>query len=109
MHLIGRADFRPRGVRRLPIQCDAYNRSIARGWESKSVEAQMEESGAAMPAKKESTTTPEELQQQQKKAELMLSRSRVAQQLEASTNERYSEMLRRALAELDAQIAAMTD
>jgi len=82
---------------------------MARGWESKSVEAQMEESGAAMPAKKESTTTPEELQQQQKKAELMLSRSRVAQQLSESNNERYAEMLRQALAELDAQMEKLAE
>ncbi len=81
---------------------------MARGWESKSVEAQMEESGAAMPAKKESTTTPEELQLHQKKAELNLSRSRVAQELQASTNERYSEMLRQALAGLDKQILKLS-
>ncbi len=81
---------------------------MARGWESKSVEAQMEESGAAMPAKKESTTTPEELQLHQKKAELNLSRSRVAQELQASTNERYSEMLRQALAGLDEQILKLS-
>ncbi len=82
---------------------------MARGWESKSVEAQMEESGAAMPAKKESTTTPEQLHQRQKQAELKLSRSRVAQELEASTNDRYSQMLRRALAELETQITKLPD
>ena len=81
---------------------------MARGWESKSVEAQMEESGAAMPAKKSNETTPEELQRKQKKAELKLSRSRVAQQLEASTNERYTEMLRHALVELDEQILKLS-
>ncbi len=82
---------------------------MARGWESKSVEAQMEESGAAMPAKKESTTTPEELHRQQKKAELKLSRSRVAQQLSESSNDRYSQMLQQALAELEAQITKLPD
>jgi hypothetical protein len=82
---------------------------MARGWESKSVEAQMEESGAVMPAKKESTTTPEELQRHQKKAELKLSRSRVAQQLSESSNDRYSQMLRQALAELEAQITKLPD
>lgn len=82
---------------------------MARGWESKSVEAQMEESGAAMPAKKESTTTPEELQRKQKTAELTMSRNRVAQQLAESSSERYSEMLRRALAELDAQLARLAE
>ena len=82
---------------------------MARGWESKSVEAQMEESSAAAPAKRRAEFTPEELQRQRRLADLKLSRSRVAQQLEASTNERYSEMLRRALAELDAQIAVLAE
>ena len=86
-----------------------YNRGMARGWESKSVEAQMEESSATAPAKKTAEPTAGELQRQRKMAELKLSRSRAAQQLEASSNERYSEMLRRALAELDAQIAELTD
>jgi hypothetical protein len=77
---------------------------MARGWESKSVEAQMEESIADQAAKGRSALTPEELQRKRKKADLMLSRSRVRQQLEASRNERYSELMRRTLAELDAQI-----
>ena len=88
---------------------DAYNRRMARGWESKSVQAQMEESGAAMPAKRESTTTPEELHRQQKRDELQLSRIRVAQQLIESSNERYGEMLRHALAELDGQLATLAN
>jgi len=37
----------------------------------------------------------------------MLSRKRVLQQLECSTSERYSELLRRTLADLDAQIAEL--
>ena len=38
---------------------------------------------------------------------MTLSRKRVLQQLERSTNERYSELLRRTLALLDAQIGAL--
>jgi len=34
-------------------------------------------------------------------------RKRILQQLETSSNERYSELLRRTLADLDAQIAAL--
>ena len=79
---------------------------MARGWESKSVEAQMEES-AAKPARARMALTPEQLQNQRKKTDLILSRRRVAQQLEESTNERYSELLGRALAELDKQIAEL--
>jgi hypothetical protein len=78
---------------------------MARGWESKSVEAQIEELGAAEPVKARAAVTPEQLEKQRRKTDLMLSRSRVVQQLEQSTNERYSDLLRQALAELDKQIA----
>jgi hypothetical protein len=81
---------------------------MARGWESKSVEAQMEESAAAEPAKSKAQLTPEELLRRKKRADLMLSRSRVVQQLAESTNERYSELLRRTLAALDQQINALS-
>jgi len=87
----------------------AYNPLMARGWESKSVEAQMEESVAAEPAKsKKAQLTPEELLRRKKRADLMLSRSRVVQQLAESSNERYSELLRRTLAALDQQINALS-
>lgn len=80
---------------------------MARGWESKSVEAQTEEPVASAPAKSRAQVTPEELQRRQKKADLRLSRCRVVQQLAESVNERYSELLRRTLAELDRQIDAL--
>jgi len=77
---------------------------MARGWESKSVEAQMEESKAAPAQNRQPTPTPEERKGERKRAELHLSRKCVAQQLTASTNERYSAMLRQALADLDRQL-----
>lgn len=82
---------------------------MARGWESKSVEAQQEESSSARPGKSRAPLTPEELQREQKKADLMLSRSRIMQQLQLSDNERYAELMRQTLAELDRQIAALAD
>jgi hypothetical protein len=85
----------------------SYNRGMARGWESKSVEAQMEESVSAEPARKREVLTSEELQKQRRKTDLELSRTRVAQQLEQSANERYSELLQRTLAELDRKIAEL--
>ena len=85
-----------------------YNQGMARGWESKSVEAQMEESSAPKEVRRNlSAATPDELARRQKHAALKLSRSRTAQQMETSTSERYSEMLRRALEDLDQQIAAL--
>jgi hypothetical protein len=79
---------------------------MARGWESKSVETQMEESFAPTPERKR-VLSPADLQREKKCTELLLSRHHVAEQLAQSTNERYSEMLQRALADLDAQIAKL--
>jgi hypothetical protein len=80
---------------------------MARGWESKSVESQMEESRESKPATGKATLTAEELLRQQKKADLTLSRKRITQQMEASSSEKYSELLRRTLADLDKQIAEL--
>ena len=82
---------------------------MARGWESKSVEAQMEEAHSARPTKAKLALKAEQAQNQIKKADLMLSRNRVVQQLAHSTNERFNELLRRTLADLDAQITALAD
>ena len=80
---------------------------MARGWESKSVEAQIEDSSFNNPSEPGPKTTPQERQTIFKKSDLMLSRKRVLQQLEHSPNERYSELLRRTLASLDSEIAAL--
>jgi hypothetical protein len=80
---------------------------MARGWESKSVEAQIEESAAAGDVRGNAALTSEQVEQRRRKSDLMLSRSRVVQQLEQSTNERYAELLRRTLADLDKQIGGL--
>jgi hypothetical protein len=79
---------------------------MARGWESKSVEAQAEESFAPAPEKKR-VLSPADVLRERKRTELQMSRHHVAEQLEGSTNERYSDMLRHALADLDAQISQL--
>ena len=78
---------------------------MARGWESKSVEAQIEDnkSNSSNQGSKPSLSQ-EEIHRKSQRANLQLSRQRILQQLESSTNERYSEMLRHSLAELDAQL-----
>jgi len=78
---------------------------MARGWESKSVEAQIEDNKST--SSKQNPARPisrEEVHRQSLRANLQLSRQRILQQLESSTNERYSEMLRRSLAELEGQL-----
>jgi hypothetical protein len=78
---------------------------MARGWESKSVEAQIEDSDSIPSTNQENTLSAEELQARIKRDDLTLSRRRILQELEGSSNERYSELLRRTLAGLEAQIA----
>jgi len=71
------------------------------------VEAQIEESSSETSENKGYPVSAAEIESQRKKADLSLSRKRVLQQLEHSDNERYSELLRRTLADLDVQIAAL--
>lgn len=80
---------------------------MARGWESKSVEAQIEESTYKPSIYQDQTVSPADRQVQIKKEDLLLSRRRIVQQIEGSTNERYSDLLRRTLADLETQIAAL--
>ena len=76
---------------------------MARGWESKSVEAQIEEFNAE--AAKPHDLSAEKNEVERKKSGLLLSRQRVLQEMELSSNERYSELLRRTLRDLEAQVA----
>lgn len=81
---------------------------MAHGWESKSVEAQIEEEvSPAKPYEGKPALTEEQVQDRIKKADLLLSRRRVLQQLDHTNNERYCELLRRTLVDLDAQIASL--
>jgi hypothetical protein len=81
-----------------------YNRAMARGWESKSVEAQIEDSSSDPSTNQEHNISPDERQALIRRSDLILSRKRVVQQLEGSTNERYSEFLRQSLAAIESQI-----
>jgi hypothetical protein len=76
---------------------------MARGWESKAVEAQIESAETSnQESSQEENTDPERMRRQQA---LQLSRSRVLQQLEVSQNPRHREMLNQALADLEARLA----
>ena len=83
-----------------------YNFSVARGWESKSVEEQQAQavspSGPAPPP-----LTPAQIASQRQRTGLLLSRQHVLQQLEAAQNPRHRQILQSALADLDAQLARL--
>jgi hypothetical protein len=78
---------------------------MARGWESKSVEQQQEESSEQNKTAR-APLSPGEQQRNRKREGLLLSRGRLAQQLLASSNPRHRQMLEQALAELDRQLAS---
>lgn len=82
---------------------------MARGWESKSVEEQQAEAGqqAASDNSRKPPLAAEEQQRERERQGLALARTRVLQQLEAAADQRYAELLRRSLAELDARIARL--
>jgi hypothetical protein len=79
---------------------------MARGWESKSVEAQQAEAGQNLDQKGE-RLTPEQIVKKKQLEGLVLSRSNVAHQLEAAHDPRHRRMLEDALAELDRRIKAL--
>lgn len=84
----------------------SYNKYMARGWESKSVEAQMES------ARNDSSKTAQPLTGDEKKLErerqnLLLSRSYVQHQIESSGSERYKESLQQALNEIDQKLSRL--
>ena len=83
-----------------------YNQYMARGWESKSVESQMESAkeGNAVAGPQ---PTDKEKQSQRERQRLLLSRTYVLRQIEASSNERYTQSLRQALNDLDQKIAKL--
>ncbi len=84
---------------------------MARGWESKSVEAQidMAEQHARSAALTTRKQDPEKLNLIRQKESLLLSRTRVLHELDSAQNPRYKEVLTKALADLDAKLSTIAD
>ncbi len=82
---------------------------MARGWESKSVEEQVQEHQSRGEENKKRQLTPEQLESHRKREVLLLSRSRVQKDLQASQNPRHRDQLNSALADLESQIAELTE
>jgi hypothetical protein len=78
---------------------------MSRGWESKSVESQMEEAAVRRAAPKQTPPTAEEVRIKAERESLALSRKRVLADLEAATHPRRREQLESALRHLDEKIA----
>lgn len=76
---------------------------MARGWESKSVEAQQAEASDKS-AKPRTQLTPEAAVRARDRETLALARKRVVQQLESTLDPRHEKLLRDALSDLDEKL-----
>ncbi len=79
---------------------------MARGWESKSVEAQIE-SADQRRGEGKLTLTPEQLEAQRKRDSLLLHRTRVLSDLEKCNDGRYRKTLSDGLTFLEQQLEAL--
>jgi len=80
---------------------------MARGWESKSVEAQIDMAETRSAAAQAKVLSQETLDLLRKKESLLMSRTRVVRDLESAQNPRYKAVLSKALADLDAQLTTL--
>ncbi len=87
------------------LVCD-HQSSMARGWESKSVEEQIELAAEKAASLKTKTKVNEaEASKQRELESLQLSRTRVLQDIASASNPKYREMLQRSLDFLDEKLA----
>jgi hypothetical protein len=81
---------------------------MARGWESKSVEDQINARETAQDNQARPKRTPEELELQAKLDGLQMVRTRTLASLQTACDSRYRAHLERVLADLDAQLKDLT-
>ena len=81
---------------------------MAKGWESKAVESQVQDSKSSSRDNKKAPQTAAQIQAHRQREVLLLSRARVAGDLASSSDARYRDQLTRALADLDEQISQLS-
>ncbi len=84
-----------------------YNGCMARGWESKAVDAQIHDATESHKNNNPRNLSPEQIDIVRQRKVLELSRVRVASDLENNPEPRYRTLLLRALEDLDAQLARL--
>ena len=79
---------------------------MARGWESKAVEAQIEEAREALRTGKAAAgTTAGEISRERRS--LLLARTRILNEMDATAKDRYRDLLGTSLAAIDKQLSAL--
>lgn len=80
---------------------------MARGWESKEVESQIEAAETRAAQSKKKLLSEEQLKLQREREGLELSRVRVVRDLASAVNPKYKEQLQKSLDHLDEKLAAL--
>jgi ribosomal protein L20 len=80
---------------------------MARGWESKSVESQIESAKDGITSGSGQQSTDNQKKVQRERQGLLLSRTYLLRRIESCSNERYTQSLRQALEEIDRKIAKL--
>jgi hypothetical protein len=83
---------------------------MARGWDSKGVEEQIEQSvlnREFVSATKKQPRTADQVQRSIEKRSLEAARAKVRHEIESTHNERYQAMLTRSLQDLDSKLAKL--
>ncbi|MGB2591257.1 MAG: hypothetical protein WBG02_07565 [Candidatus Acidiferrum sp.] len=80
---------------------------MARGWESKDVEAQVEAGQAPQGPSGNKTKSVEQLHREQQRRDLQLSRKRIVHDLESATHPNHRKSLEAALAHLDKKLSEL--
>ena len=82
---------------------------MAKGWESKAVESQVQDSQTKHRSKQGAPLTAAQVESRRRREVLLLSKARVQAGLQSSQDERYRDQLRRALADIEAQLLAFEE
>lgn len=80
---------------------------MARGWESKSVESQIEFAEDRAKAAQELKVSMDQIAEQSKRESIQMDRRRILNEIDAARHPRHRQMLQDALAHLDARIAEL--
>ena len=80
---------------------------MARGWESKSIESQIEAAESRKNAARAAAVDAAEAARQRQRESLLLSRTRILHDLEQARNPKYQETLKAALKHLDDKLAEL--
>jgi hypothetical protein len=79
---------------------------MARGWESKSIEQQIEDARTDANRSPALTSAPAEAELRQRREGLLLQRSQILQEIESAHNLRYRELLNEMLRHVESQLSS---